>query len=128
MKRLGLALLVLSLAGCTQPASGITAAFRSLLRSVEQGDIAKAEQVAPFLSTLAPAQKDAVLLSLRSLAGEPVAMDVSGGSGGTWLLRVTRSGGQPLLVPFRRGRGGKWEMSPVLEQTQHIDVVPARRP
>jgi hypothetical protein len=127
VKRLCLALLVVTLAGCAQPASGIAAAFRSLLRSVEQGDIAKVEQVAPFLSSLAPEQKDAVLRSLRSLSGQTLELAVSAGSGGTWVLRVSRQGSPPLLVPFRRGSGGRWQMSPVLEQTQHIDVVPARR-
>ncbi len=130
MKRLGLTLLVFSLVGCVheQPASGIIAAFQSLLRAVEQGDSAKAQQIAPFLSGLDREQADAVMRSLRPLAAEKLDLAVSRGSGGTWLLRVSRAGSAALLVPFRRGDNGRWEMSPVLEQKQHIEVVPARKP
>lgn len=130
MKRLGLLLIVAALSGCfyERPERGIVAAFRSLLRAVERGDAAEAEGVAPFLSALEAGQREAVMRSLRSLAGEKLDLAVSRGSEGTWLLRVARTGSAALLVPFQRDDSGRWRMSPMVEQTQHIDIVPARRP
>jgi hypothetical protein len=128
VKRLCLSLIVISLSACARaPESEIIDRFRAFQRAIEADDAAEARGIAPFLFTLPEAQKQAAIASLRSLAGAGTEMTVSRGSADTWLLRVSRGGSTLALVPFRRGAGGRWEMSPVAQQTQHIDVVPARR-
>ncbi len=97
------------------------------MRAIERDDTARVQEIAPFLSALPAGQRDAVIGSLRPLAGAQLQMKVSRGSAETWLLQVSRAGSVAVVVPFRRGDGGRWQMSPMLEQTLHIDVVPARK-
>jgi hypothetical protein len=55
-------------------------------------------------------------------------MRVSRGGGDTWLLTLGPAGARTAAatIPFRRNGRGRWEMSPVLESSARIDVVPAR--
>jgi hypothetical protein len=117
--------------GCapSQPQREITAAFRAFLTDVKAGDQQKIQARAPFLESLKPAEKEKALEPFRQLAGEnsgDLALQVDRGAGKTYILRVSVRGRISLLVPFVQDGQGAWEMSAVISEVQHIDVVPAR--
>jgi hypothetical protein len=119
--------IVLALSGCGAPPEGeIVSTFRAFVSAVETGDTQKAEMIAPFLVTLDPAQRAQAVAALRALAAGNPEMRVTRGAGATWLLQIPRDG-STLSVPFRRNERGRWEMSPVLESTLHLDFVPGRK-
>ena len=117
--------------GCTasQPQQEIMATFQSFLVNVKAGDQEKILLTAPFLARLPAEQREVVFQTFRRLAtwSSRLHMAVSQGAKETYLLQVSAPGDSaPILVPFRRNDRGQWEMSPVLEAIQHIDIVPAR--
>ena len=133
MKRLcqGLAVCLL-LWGCaaSQPPREIEATFRSFLQAVKAGNQEIILATAPFLATLTEAQRSRAIRTFTAFAlEEPSKLRVQAarGAGESYLLRVSAPGGAAaIVVPFHRNQQGAWEMSPVIESVQHIDVVPAR--
>jgi hypothetical protein len=123
------ALLVL-LSGCAAagPERAVEATFKGFLQAVARDDRAGIERVAPFLAALPEPQKRAALGALASLAGQRLRLRVRATEGGVYVLEAARaSDGRPgLAVPFRRTAGG-WQIEAILETSQIIDVVPARR-
>ncbi len=120
-------IMALVLSGCGAPPEGeIVSTFGVFARALETGDTQKAETIAPFLATLDPGQRAQAVAALRALAAGNPAMRVTRGAGSTWLLQIRRDG-STLSVPFRRNERGRWEMSPVLESTFHLDFVPGRK-
>ncbi len=132
IRRYGLSLLACLLVwGCaqSQPQREITAAFRAFLADVQAGDQEKMQSAAPFLGTLKPVDRELALQPFQLLASakpDTLSLDVSRGAGMLYLLRVSVPGRTPFVVPFIRNTAGSWEISPVLSEVQHIDVVPAR--
>ncbi len=117
--------------GCTasQPQQEIVATFQSFLVNVKAGNQEKILVTAPFLASLSAKQREAAVQTFRRLAtwSSRLRMAVSPGARETYVLQVSVPGeSTPILVPFHRNEKGRWEMSPVLEEVQHIDIVPAR--
>jgi len=112
-----------------QPQREIAGSFRVFLTAVKAGDQQKIQAEAPFLLSLKMADKEKALEPFRLLAGQDpsdLELRVSRGAGATYILRVSVKGHESLLVPFVQDRQGKWEMSAVISEVQHIDVVLAR--
>jgi hypothetical protein len=127
VKLIAAGLAALALAGCGRPPDGeIVSTFRAFVSAVETGDTQKQETIAPFLATLAPDRRAQAVAALRALAAGNPGMRVARGAGTTWLLEIPRDG-TTVSVPFRRDARGRWEMSPILESTLHLDFVPARK-
>jgi hypothetical protein len=133
MKRLCQSLCIcLLLWGCAapQPQREIIETFQSFLSDIKAGNREKILLEAPFLASLSVRQRAAAVKPFQRLAAQDsgrLHMEVRRGSAETYLLRVSVSGeAAALVVPFHRNEQGLWEMSPVLEAVQHIDIVPAR--
>ena len=133
MKRLCRCLCVcLLLWGCaaSQPQREIEATFRSFLSAIKAGNQESILLTAPFLATLSDTQRASAIQSFKRLAIEDsgrLHVEVARGSDETYLLRVSATGeAVAIVVPFKKNDRGLWEMSPVLEAVQHIDIVPAR--
>lgn len=116
----------------SEPQKEISSVFLSFLADVKAGNNQGVFATAPFLATLSSSQRDAALGSFRSYANlasqdaTRLRMQVAPGARGTYVLQVSvPGGGAGILVPFHKNDQGRWEMSPVLETIQHIDVVPA---
>jgi len=132
MKRLCQCLCVcLLLWGCaaSQPQREVVATFQSFLSNIKAGNQEKILLTAPFLASLSVKQRAAAVQSFQRLAIEDsgkLNMEVTRGSGETYLLRVSVPGEAAAMVPFHKNDRGLWEMSPVLGAVQHVDIVPAR--
>jgi hypothetical protein len=133
MKRLCQCLCVcLLLWGCaaSQPQREIEATFQSFLSAVKAGNQESILRTAPFLAALSDTQRASAIQSFKRLAIEDpgkLRTEVARVSGETWLLQVSITGeAGAIAVPFHKNNRGLWEMSPVLEAVQHIDIVPAR--
>jgi len=120
--------MAVSACGWMQPEREIVSVFRVFMRAVELEDMRKAAAIAPFLSELTPERREAAIRSFRHLASQTLEMTVARGSGATYLLSVSSAGssGPAALVPFRRNARGRWEMSPTLESSRHLELVSAR--
>jgi len=119
--------------GCSasQPQQEISSAFTTFLADVRAGNQEKVLAAAPFLASLPTAQREAALQTFQSLAAEDAAllrMQVAPGAQGTYVLQVSvRGGAAGIVVPFHKNDHGTWEMSPLVEMIQHIDIVPAQK-
>jgi hypothetical protein len=124
------ALFFLLLWGCAaaRPQREIEETFRAFLGSLETGDLARARETAPFLDDLPGERRDAAIRSFRLLGngGPGTRTRVVRGSEGSYLLYASAPDRSEIAVPFHRNALGNWEMSPVLEAVQHIDIIPAR--
>jgi hypothetical protein len=124
-------LLAILLSGCAaaRPEKEIEGAFRALVAAAAAGDGARVESVAPFLHDVPDAQRQAAMQALAGLATQRTDVRVRKAQDDSYTAEVRTGGpaGGSLIVPFRRAAGGRWEVQALLEQTQHIDIVPARR-
>jgi hypothetical protein len=124
-------LLAILLSGCAaaRPEKEIEGAVRALVAAAAAGDRARVEAVAPFLHDIPDAQRQAAMQALAGLATQRIDVRVRKAQDGSYAAEV-RTGGPAagnLVVPFRRAADGRWEIQALVEQTRHIDIVPARR-